>query len=531
MGEDCSSTASEVDWAELVGHHEVRQSAKKDDNEDFVFVPHCRSSWLRSFSMVLYDVLLVASLGVLLLGMAGTTMWWLFERFGPWVLELLSVCGHMKLLGAYVFQCRIGDLLALLVSATAVYLTVQPLRFGQAAYDRAVHFVSRRRQQSFILQQVCLFCESFASSREQQLQAVAIFASLQLTALPVLDIYSAVALFAPPRDGGRCSCWEALHGPAFYLFGARYIAASMPTVLRAEHDTDGGWWMSVLQDLANFCESASSVVQIGLNSMAAAYVFVIIAWYAGLVQAAHFCHPFGWDSAGCTVRDGPLSGRGLVVGLHGLGAACGVGARMLVACKRDDFLRIALRACKRWGPLLLRWLLHRVPPLQRSAVIKKFSDEITVVADSGRTRRRMGRWANTVGSFNRWWPTMLEAVPMLREAAPPVSVVKCLVAVQTFSPLLALTAALISQADVWPRQAVAASTFLSGMILTYCLSNLGPAVPERKLERLVLLLPRFYVDPSTRTTLGYVLQTTKRARRLMWAPLQLLELPKKLLAW
>lgn len=530
MGEDSITSTSELEWAELVGPHDTatkRHVAQNEENEDIILVPHSCASRLRSFSMAFHDALLVASLGVLLLGMAGTTMWWSLERFGPWAWGVLSLCRHIKSLVAYVCKCRIGNLLAVLLSITAGYLTLQPLRFGQAALQYAGHW----RQKSFILQQVCLFCETFASRREQQLQAVAIFASLQLTALPVLDIYSAVALFAPPRHAGRCSCWEALHGPAFYLFGARYIAASMPTVLRAEHDTDGGWWMSVLQDLANFCESASSVVQIGLNSMAATYALVIIAWNLGTVQAEHFCKPFGWDSVSCTVGDGPLAGRGLVLGLHALGAACGVGARLLIACKRDDFLRIVLRAFKRWGPMLLRWLLNRVPPLQRSAVIKKFSDEISFVADSGRTRRRMGRWADTVVSFNRWWPTMLEAVPVMREAAPPVGVVKFLVAVQTFSPLLALTAALISQADVWPRQAVAASTFLSGMILTYCLSNLGPAVPERKLERLVLLLPRFYVDPSTRTTLGYVLQTTKRARRLMWVPLTLFEVPRKLLGW
>lgn len=529
--------ASEFECAEQVGHHEVRRSAEKygdddhdddgqcDGDENYVLVQHCHSSWLRNFSLQLHDKLLIASLLALLLGMAGTTTWCFFDRVVPWVLGMLPFCGHVLMLVAYVCQCRVGDLLAALVG----YVTIQWLGLGQAAYYHAVHFVDRRRQQSFILQKLSLFWESLASSREQQLQAVAIFASLLLTALPVLDVYSAVALFAPPRDGGRCSCWEALHGPAFNLFGARYIAASMPMVLRV-HNTDGGWWMSVLQDLENLCESASSVIQIGLHGMAAAYFLVIITWCAGRVQAADFCHQFCWDPVGCTSSDGPFDGRGLVVLLHALSAACGVGAQMLVACKWDDFLRITLRACQRRVPVLLSWLMNHVPPLQSSIVIKKFSEEIAVLAGEERARRS---WANIVASFNRWYPMLLDVNPMLREAAPSASVVKFLVAVQTFSPLLAVTLAL--DTNVWPNLAVAANRFLSGMILTYCLSNLGPTIPQRKLHRLVLLLPRFYVDRSTRTRLGYVLQNTKRAQdaaqRLMWVPLTLLELPKKLLGW
>merc|ERR1719272_2536900 len=60
--------------------------------------------------------------------------------------------------------------------------------------------------------------------------------ALTLTGLPVLNVYSATALFAPQHDTvDHCGCWEELHVPTFWALSIMYLAEALPPVLKAEY--------------------------------------------------------------------------------------------------------------------------------------------------------------------------------------------------------------------------------------------------------------------------------------------------------
>eukprot|EP00931_Biecheleriopsis_adriatica_P028699 TRINITY_DN17104_c0_g1_i2.p1 TRINITY_DN17104_c0_g1~~TRINITY_DN17104_c0_g1_i2.p1 ORF type:complete len:538 (+),score=99.96 TRINITY_DN17104_c0_g1_i2:36-1616(+) len=524
----------------MEGAVEVREQTnaqlQEHEEDGFVIIPYSLSQRLRGVSLALHDLLLCTALALLLLGMSATTAWWAAERVTPWMLALLQLLLRVGSWLTSLWHWQVGKFLLALLCSLLVFLLSWRLFLQSRGLVQSA--CSKCRRQSFTFHHACCLLEAFSASREQQLKTFAIVASLQLTALPVIDIYSAVALFAPPQEprllglgGSSCRCWEVLHGPTFYIFGLRYIASAITTVLRAESHGGQGWWLAVLQDVTSFCEAAGRWAQVALSCMALLYALVISAWAAGLLEPRSLCAVAGWPSEHCTASIGPLSSRGLVLGLHALSMSCSAALRLVAVQKRDDLLRILLTASNRWGARLLRLLLWRVPSEQSSAVIEKFEEEMHIVTHVSRSRRRMNRWADVAISFNRWWPSVLKAAPVLREAAPSAEVVKFLVAVQHFSPLLALTAALVSQAQAWPLKAVFANYLLGALIWMYYACGLGPTIPERKLERLVLLVPSFYVNPSTRAMLGHALHIAKNIQKYLRMPYQLLQAPVKLLRY
>lgn len=360
------------------------------------------------------------------------------------------------------------------------------------------------------------------------LQVAAASIALALTAMPVLNVYSAVALFVPPdaESDGQCSCWEVLHLPTFMVLAVMYFAEALPPVLRAEY-SERPAMLAVLQVL----DRAAWFAWIASAVMAALYAVVLLG-----VGAPRLC---AWNSypAQCNI-EGPLAGRGLILSLHALGVVCAELQRLTIALYGEDLLRFLLYAGRALAPRLRGLSLARAarvdaPDATRRAEIYKhivswFDAELERLAAPSHLAP-FGRMRNLGKRFTLLWNLLEEFVPTLRRASPPKAVVAFLLAVQRTAPLLAPGAGVLSQlaarSDRWPRASLVLGELLLALLLREAF-NQWPAVPHSSLQRLALLVPKFYIDESIRAKIGYSLSTAKHIRSSSRSLARLFSIPR-----
>jgi len=353
------------------------------------------------------------------------------------------------------------------------------------------------------------------------LQVAATAIALTLTALPVMNVYSAVALFATngsaPDD--RCSCWELLHLPTFAALAAMYLAEALPPVLRAEYGEDGRSLQVALPALAK----ASRIAKAACVGVASLYAVMAL-----LVGSGRLC-VWGRYPAHCAVA-GPLAGRGLVLSLHGLGLVCTEMYCLTLAMFGEDLVRFLLLAGQALASKLRGLAVVHAPFCTESKgivmvhapqcteayrnIVAWFDEELQRLAapsPPGRVRR-VRALAQRLG---RLWSLLEDLVPTLRRAAPPKAVVTLLVAARRTAPLLAPATALLSQlqrSGHWPRVALLLAEMLVFLVAWEAMQQ-WPSVPQSSLRRLALLVPNFYIDPGSRAMLGYSLSAAKQVGR------------------
>jgi len=356
------------------------------------------------------------------------------------------------------------------------------------------------------------------------LQVVATSLSLVLTGLMVLNVYSAVSLFVPPGIalvGTGCHCWEVLHVPTFVFLALTYLAEALPPLLKAEYGE-----VQRLRPMLRALARTSSLAQYGCAAAVALYLLVAI-----VVGNKRLCALTGY-SAQCAVV-GPLDGRGLVLSLHALGLLCVELWCFTVATYSEDLLRILLVLGQALVKRLRGPLLARAPP-QHEEVFRKilrwFDDELQRLQSPADRMNGRLRAVAKLRDGALLWTLLEEIVPTLRRAAPPKHVVKLLFMLRRMAPLLAPASVFIVQLERsgWPRTSLLLVQALLVMGWRF-MKEAHLTVPESSLQRLALLVPNFYIDPSTRTMLGYSLSTVKHVRRSSRGVAMLLRLPRRLL--
>jgi len=351
------------------------------------------------------------------------------------------------------------------------------------------------------------------------LQVVSTSLSLCLTGLMVLNVYSAVSLFVPPGGipGASCRCWEALHVPTFVFLAAMYLAEALPPLLRAEYGE-----VATLGPLLRLLVRTSSLAQYGCAFFVGLYLAVSV-----LIGNERIC---AWSKqpARCAAL-GPMDSRGLVLSLHALGLLCVELYCFTIASYSEDLLRIILvfgqaLAARLRAPLLARAGPHHEKVFRK--ILKWFDDELERLASP--TYKAGGRMRAVVKLKNGalLWTLLEEIVPTLRRAAPPKQAVKILFMLRRLSPLLAPASIFIVQLERsgWPRTSLLLVQALAFMGWRF-MKEAHVTVPESSLQRLALLVPNLYIDPSTRKVLGYCLSTVKHVRRSSRGVAMLLEVP------
>lgn len=376
------------------------------------------------------------------------------------------------------------------------------------------------------------------------LQVAAMSLALALTGLPVLNVYSAAALFAPQHGAAdQCRCWEVLHVPTFIVLAVMYLAESLPPVLKAEYG-EGAYVERVIRTLARMSSLARTACCIALG------LYVIVTCFVG---SRRLC---AWTSQPeACATSGPLAGRGLVLGCHALGLICAEMHCFTVDTYNEDILRFLLvagqataRRLRGTGPSPASQVALTSPQQPAPAVpqattptarwvafrnIVSWFDEELQRLTSASPEGRLCRVQTLTLRTRRVWSLVEEMVPILRQAAPPTTVVAFLVALRRAAPILAPVIGLLEQLErsgMCPRLALILAQGVLALLIYEAVKEY-PNIPHSSLQRLALMVPNFYMDPSTRAKLGYSLSAVKQARKSRRRLFKLLRLPGEALVY
>jgi len=201
-----------------------------------------------------------------------------------------------------------------------------------------------------------------------------------------------------------------------------------------------------------------------------------------------------------------FTGRGLVLALHLLSLACIEASHLTFKYFGKDLKRFFLIA----GRALTAHLLGRFNSCNAEGcrnIVAWFDEELHRQSLATLESPSSKMWTCTSRVW-RLWSFLEQAVPTLRAAAPPKGVVALLLALRLTSPILAPVFAVIG---LFLHQPYLISLLLlaTGYLLYFVYSKQSGKVKGSSLQRLASLVPSFYMDPSTRTLVGYSLSTVK----------------------